>query len=195
MQYVDYCTNKNWFLENITDVLKTNNIWDIFEQCRLLGKNFNPQWSNKRFQEEHNNMTQEIMKIELRYLENTKWEYRDDLNFDGIEMYKPQIITCLHDLYMLGNNQHHCIYSNYRNYIMQKSYFAIRIIHDDNVYTIGIRAERDELSYIDQIKGKYNQEPPEVLKRTVQRWFDANPNWFEENSCYKKKVEQLSYAS
>lgn len=94
---------------------------DISRQAQALGKKINLRWSSRRMDEEHNLLTEELMKSEISMMEDEIVDYWGDIELP--ENY--ELITSKRRAFMEGSMMKHCIYTNYWPNIRRGEYLAL----------------------------------------------------------------------
>ena len=114
---------------------------DTYRLCNRFGITFNPLWSEKRMEQEHNKLLKldlktKIKNIDLKYnlRKNIVMKYKD---------FTATPVTSPLELHELGIQQHHCVFS-YNDRIVAGRYMVYKVEKDSNVIsTIGITVNQD----------------------------------------------------
>jgi len=156
---------------------------DCVQQANTLGRKLDWNWSDKRFEEEHNKMTREIMALELSFVDDVKIEYEHLPTLpDSFEL-----ILSKRRCFEEGTLMKHCVYTNYWSNIAAKTYMAYHYDHNGEPITIGIRLRRtakpckpgDQFEYInsadiDQMYSRGNKLISKEARETIEAVFTYN---------------------
>jgi hypothetical protein len=161
-----YLTNPDHCLDHSID-------YDLLTQARILNRKINAEWSSKRQAEIHHQWTQEIMEIELKYIEDEKVNYRGTLP----ELPGFQLIDSRKALFQVGTIEHHCVYTNYWGNVKDKHTFILYGEYKGTMYTCSIvyaSYYRDKVGKfsIQQLYKAYNQLAPQELSEIIQLWLN-----------------------
>lgn len=128
-------------------------IHDIIIQAIVLGKTIKMSWSDRKFQDMHGKWTAEIQKIQWeKCSEEHIWENIPKLP-NGVKLLNSE-----KDIASEGSNMHHCIYTNYAHYLMNKNKIAFHINNEESytvMYDINRRYDSLEVT-INQAYGVWN---------------------------------------
>lgn len=180
--------NINHYLEN---KLKRNflpcHFEDMVKQCLILNKQIDVNWSEKRFDVEHNEMTKQIMSREIEFVENQFVNYGNKIPklLSGMSVLSNQ-----RQIFQEGTEMKHCVYTNYLNNILSKRYLIISY-HGEQRATIGIRIHGDYCS-LDQIQGIGNTKILYSLDQEIQSWFKSESISFSEFARDLNGIHQLN---
>lgn len=130
------------------DTTSKPNWFDICQQANTLGRKLDWNWSDKRFEEEHNKMTREIMALELSFVDDVKIEYEHLPSLP--ESF--ELIASKRRCFEEGALMKHCVYTNYWSRIEDKRYMAYHLDYEGEPITIGLEFRRDIKKAIDDIK-------------------------------------------
>lgn len=131
-----------------------NLIMDTILLAQKLERKINFKWSFKRMQAEHDEMVDEVMRQTVESLSDNPTplleKIKKDFSYPGFT-----IITNEKDLYKEGETLKHCIYTNYKERIINGNYFAFQVLIDGERATLGLRRYTDKILY-DQCYGYKN---------------------------------------
>ena len=116
-------------------------IQDTVEMFHDVGRRVNPNWSWRRFKEEHDKISKEIAaKKKLEMAEQEKDFQWSEAKWDSISHFegddwRADLIRSYHDLYQEGEDMHHCVFSNYGKQALRAQMAVYKIIHKGIRYT------------------------------------------------------------
>lgn len=151
----------NWLQHSTTDVNMAMEVLsegeeklDIFNdmviQALMLSVKVNPKWSLKRMRQEHIQMTQTLMKDELKNKEQIPvYEEPPLINFDC------KLLNTEKDVFTEGCEMHHCIYTNYLKRIQNRTYIAFSFTSPER-FTLGLKRTAEGFEY-DQAYCRYDE--------------------------------------
>lgn len=179
VQIKDYTIEPNFALQKIMnlslsyDYVKT--LQDMLNQCRVTGDKINLHWSYKRLQEEHLKLSRKISALKFSHIDKTPVPIFGTFTYPyGI---KGKLLDNESEVYIEGDEMHHCVYSNYWNRIKDKNYFVFSITYPERC-TMGISREwskDNELPKfkLDQVYCKMNQPVKPSTKVILQDWINT----------------------
>lgn len=181
VQIKDYTIEPNFALQKIMnlslsyDYVKT--LQDMLNQCRVTGDKINLHWSYKRLQEEHLKLTRKISALKFSHIDKTPVPIFGTFTYPyGI---KGKLLDNEPEVYIEGDEMHHCVYSNYWNRIKGKTYFVFSITYPERC-TVGISKYvnlniNDELPKfkLDQAYRKMNQPVTPSTKKILEDWINT----------------------
>lgn len=179
VQIKDYTIEPNFTLQKIIngslsyDYVKT--LQDMLNQCKVTGDKINLHWSYKRLQEEHLKLSKKISALKFSHIDKTPVPIFGTFTYlDGI---KGKLLDNEPEVYIEGDEMHHCVYSNYWNRVKDKTYFVFSITYPERC-TMGVSKEfrqNNELPKfkIDQVYCKMNQPVNPSTKAILQNWINT----------------------
>lgn len=185
--------DRNHYLESLIKSRLNNNfgvvgipyLEDIVKQCKILDKKIDAKWSDKRFNEEHNKMTREIMGKEVEFIEH------DIIDYGELPELLPEmkVLTSAKEVFIEGIEMKHCIYTNYWEDIKDKTYMCISF-NGREKFTIGVRLSIKS-SFIDQMYKIGNTNVSQDLREYVFNWFSGVADKFNELYCRINNIPLL----
>ena len=165
---------------------------DILEQAYKLDVKVNPNWTQRRMQEEHEKLTFALMhakgeKLSTDSIYDLPDNRINEKSKSGVRLIGSILNDEMH-IHAEGLSMHHCIYTNYFEKIREKHYVALSITAPERV-TVGITSakykpwhqeeyeENDIL--IDQMHTRHNGNPSKLTRKLIENWFKANKALFE----------------
>lgn len=102
-------------------------LYDLFIQARKLNKVIKMSWSDRKIHDMHMKWTEEIHKIKYRNCSS-------DVIWKNIPMMfnKVELLNSERRIADEGANMHHCIYTNYGNYLKAKTKIAFHVAIEDS---------------------------------------------------------------
>jgi hypothetical protein len=124
-------------------------IFDTMRMANHRGETVNPQWSYKRWEEEHNRLTKDF--LTKQYSDKTFTEvvvYEED-------GYTFTLLNNQLDIATEGKIMRHCV-ASYTGQAIRGKYAVFRVEGKGERATLGLRSEIDNVFYLDQCYGKMN---------------------------------------
>ena len=167
---------------------------DTLKDAKTLDIKINPEWSQRRMNEEHLKYTHIIMAYQEGEIsdepiyEMNEYESHIDTEINGTPLVGT-ILNTPRDIFREETLMHHCLFTNYRHNIENKRYIAISLTKPERV-TVGIRP-RDDMYWgyennkpdtyacIEQMHTVANGTPSENFKKTMKKYFDLNQEFFD----------------
>ena len=150
---------------------------DIISMSKELDSKINLFWSDKRWQTEHNKLSEQIT---LKRLAENKIAY----NLSAYQKLLPAPMR----QYLIENNDalarhglemQHCV-ASYHERIKEGSCAIIAIPIDENLWTGCLRIIKDNFGCktlsLDELKGKGNVEPPLAVRRSIEEMLNVEPH-------------------
>jgi hypothetical protein len=177
--YFKVDNNHDNILNKVLEHVKPyKHLTDLIQQCLSLDKKINFNWSEKRFDLEHTNLTNEILKFELENIKNNVVNYSGEL----ILPHGCELLTTQNNVFIEGRTQGHCIYS-YWTMTEQKKYFIVRMYTPERC-TIGIRFNKVLFKFvICQMYLKGNKDVKYETRKIIEDWLmnDTTQSFFKSN--------------
>lgn len=170
----DCLTDINCFLSD-RKPFESDLMRDVIKQAKALDRKINPKWSKKRLNQLHIEWSREIMKEELKYLEEEVVEFEYPIPLPP----NVEHIVNRKRLFEEGNMMDHCAYTNYWERVKNKSYliFHVEIEEDGGKFTVGGRPLFENSKCvdirIDQICGIHNATPPTNVRNYIMELFNT----------------------
>lgn len=140
-----------------------NTVQDTYTMCGTLGIEFNPNWSLKRINREHDAAVKKINA--LTYSDEPYYWIDDSIRefTSSTEEFKAELITNNLDLANLGKQQHHCV-GSYHNMCSCGHYVVYEITDKDGlVSTLGIKTSKSESNILGLTDQHYHAMNDEVI--------------------------------
>ena len=142
-EYFKICDNQDNVLKKLTKLEPLyKHLPDLVNQCLILNRKINFNWSEKRLDVEHKKLTNELIQIELKYL----GDYIINYNGSIVLPNDCELLTTQKEVFTEGYIQKHCVYTSYWSSIKINRYFVIRM-HLPERCTIGIRYQAEYKDY------------------------------------------------
>lgn len=109
-----------------TRVKENQELYDLFQQARALDKRIKMSWSDRKIHDMHMKWTAEIFKIKYRNCSSDIIWKNIPMEFDKVELLNSE-----RRIADEGTNMHHCIYTNYGNYLKAKTKIAFHVDIED----------------------------------------------------------------
>ena len=162
------CSNRVGTLKQWADKIWQNfyatTIDDTVAMCNQLRRPFNPRWSEKRIQEEHDLCSRLIMQRTYSH-ECFSWlKEPQEVEHEG---YKAELLRSPIEIAMEGSRMHHCV-ASYAGRVELEQYLIYRLMcGDTHIGTIGVSVT--PYVHIDQIQGPCNSpvEVPDEFKHKI----------------------------
>lgn len=166
---------------------------DMQKQAEILEQKIDYTWSVKRFSQQHQDWTKEIMELKS---DNLSDEFIPALQwlYDQKHLVHPSMrLVCTEkDMYLEGSFMSHCVYTNYYNQVKAGEYVVYHVDHNGEQATAGIRffEERRNSSVtatslvIDQVRSFRNKGVSDELQSIVKESVTAL------STAYKEMREQ-----
>lgn len=162
---IAYCVkNIDHFLQN-PDLHLKHQVHDIVEQCKILDKKIDWNWSEKRLMQEHSNMTSEIMLAEIEHIEDS---VAPEIDIEYPEEFI--LLNTTRKVFYEGNTMKHCLYTNYLPEILRGRYVAFHIDREGEQATLGLNRDREGKITFSQLYRKGNQPTSESLRKYCEDW-------------------------
>lgn len=142
---------------------------DLLLDAIKLDKKVDFSWSEKRMNQEHLNMTRELMEEELR--EKEAISLYDETIKKGIETTDIKLLSSEKEVFLEGKMMGHCVYTNYFNRINKKQYLAFHM-HSPEECTIGIRVNQKGEPEFDQVYLSHNRRVADETREKVLSFFE-----------------------
>ena len=136
---------------------------DMLFEAMALDVIINPKWSLSRMKEEHQKMTDELMKKDLEGKKQVNI-YGDSPKFD----YPCKLLSTEREVFMEGSEMHHCLYTCYWHDIKEHKYLAFAFDASER-FTLGLKPIDGEWGY-DQAYLKYNKQISKESKALIERF-------------------------
>lgn len=153
---------------------------DCIQQCNILNKKIDYNWSEKRLMEEHNSWTKELMELEISTIE-------DEIvpNIDKLSGFPPEfeLLTTKKRIFQEGSEMHHCIYTNYYEQIKKNNYLVFHVQLGMEEATLGLNWW-DELSF-NQLYRAYNKSVSEEMLSLCKNWVANNKDNYKKSLILK----------
>lgn len=180
--------NPNAFLYRVKDVTMNKEtisiISDSYIQCLMLGKKLKWNWSNKRFSDEHLQMSRQISEMKYDFIDDTIIPIKGCLEYP--EHTKCELIITEKMAYKESNEQHNCIHSSYWNRIRDRRYFVIACYKPERCSIGVLFQERNKCFDINQIYTTYNKAVKPETKELFSEWIkQENVQEFFKNNYYQ----------
>lgn len=153
---------------------------DLIKQALMLDRKIDFKWSKKRMHEVHSEWTHEIMDLEQESVEMVKYNYQNELPYNGCL----ELITDSKELYIEGRMMSHCVYTNYADKVRGKTYFVLKFTDRDVRATVGISKNWEGENFIlNQMYSKHNKSIDQCYHDYVQEWLEKREvqAWFKYN--------------
>lgn len=163
---------------------------DIMGDAKTLGVKVNPEWSQRRMNEEHLKYTHLIMALREGELSDKPiYEMTDSENaicetVNGLEL-KGTVLNDERSIFREGTLMHHCIFTGYGKRIQQKIYIALSFYAPERV-TVGIGRHFDwktntftNKAEIEQMHTVGNGNPSTAFHEAVNKWFKTKQTFFD----------------
>ena len=163
---------------------------DIMQDAETLGIRINPQWSDRRMNEEHLKNTELIMALregELKedpVYEMDESEINIRVTVNGIPL-EGTVLNNQKSVFREGTKMHHCLFSHYWQNISKRQYIALSFVAPERV-TVGItrtwnreKGMYENKAVIEQMHTVGNGSPTNEFKEAVERYFRENLSFFD----------------
>lgn len=155
---------------------------DTLKMAFLLDRKVNPLWSEKRFRQEHDNMADILTKFREDLLDTSDIHQKDFTENEN----SIHLINSEKDIYNEGKKMGHCLFSCYRNEILNKEYLAFALEAPERC-TLGVKVNPEtKLPYIDQVSlfrnGKVSEETRAFAEEFVTSHSEEISQLFETGS-------------
>ena len=142
---------------------KSTIFYDMLKEAMALNVKINPKWSLNRMKEEHQKMTEELMKKDFEGKEQVNL-YGESPIFD----YPCKLLCTEKEVFMEGYEMHHCIYTCYWNRIRGHKYLAFAFDAPER-FTLGLKPIDGEW-VCDQAYLKYDKQISEESKALIEKF-------------------------
>lgn len=160
--YIEYCQSADKF----------SHMSDFIDQARILERKIDFKWSIKRMNDEHNNWSEEIMKVEMDIVEDIPPRLNQ---YEVVSPYIPDSFKPLDTkkkVFVEASMMKHCLYTNYWASIDSGFYLAYHIDCGGESATLGLHISEmgkgDKIQF-NQMNGKRNQSCSVVLLDYVKK--------------------------
>lgn len=181
--YLKYLVNN---IDEKNKILLDSIYKDMINQALILDDKIDFNWSKKRIEQVHTDWTIKLMKFKADKLSNTV------INYEGLAdlkiPYDGKLIQTEKELYVEGEVQKHCVYTNYWSTVNRMMYFVVTINAPERI-TIGIdKSFIGDQFKISQIYGFKNKIVNRNIREEIVDWLDEEnvQDFFKLN--YKKKI-------
>jgi hypothetical protein len=175
-------------MNKFADNTHHNLIEDVITQALVLGEKINFDWSIARMNVVHTEWTLRIMKMEIDSVPEVSYDYKGTL-----ELPEPLTLIDNHKrLFEEGSTMKHCVYTNYKTAVANKTMF---IIHGDVTsyppFTVSVRRNNSGEFYMEQCYGVRNSQVNGNIRDYVKEWVEESntQTWFAMN--YAPQVTQV----
>lgn len=181
--FINYTTNPNVCLSKLIDIhhkrskvtlfdstvelnRQQDNILDSIKQCQMLDKKINPNWSDKRLEKEHMELTRKVAEMKLGEKSDIDIPY---YGADSLELpNSSSFIRNERGLFLEGQEMSHCVYT-YWGRVRDKKYFVIKC-HTPERCTVGITFNSKNEAFLHQIYLKYDKPVKQETREIFEEW-------------------------